>query len=119
MTPAAAIAALNRQLALHGQDAVLRRSTWVGTTKTNFDVDVRITLRGYRPDELLGGITQGDSQVVLGPTEIAVAGWPDSMVDVPRAGDQIIAAGRTRSVIAAAPIHLGGELVRIDMQVRG
>ncbi len=39
MTPAAAIAALNRQLALHGQDAVLRRSTWVGTTKTNFDVD--------------------------------------------------------------------------------
>ncbi len=119
MTPAAAIAALNRQLALHGQHAVLRRSTWVGTTKTNFDVAIRITLRGYRPEELLGGITQGDSQVVLGPTEIAAAGWPGGMVDVPHAGDQIIAAGRARSIIASAPIYLGGELVRLDLQVRG
>ncbi|MDF2809321.1 MAG: hypothetical protein K0S56_352 [Microvirga sp.] len=119
MTPAAAIAALDKQLRRHGQDAVLRRSTWSGTTKNSVDVTVRITLRGYAPDELVGGITQGDSEVVMSPTQINAAGWPSGAPEPPKAGDTLVSAGRARAVIAAEPIYLGGELVRIDLQVRG
>ena len=119
MTPAAAIAALDKQLRRHGHDAVLRRSTWSGTTKTTADVTVRIKLRGYAPDELLGGITQDDSEVVMSPTQINAAGWPSGTPEPPKAGDTLVSAGRARAVIAAEPIYLGGELVRINLQVRG
>ena len=119
MTPAAAIAALDRQLRRHGHDAVLRRSTWSGTTRTTADVAVRIKLRGYAPDELVSGITQGDSEVVMSPTQINAAGWPSGAPEPPKAGDTLVSAGRARAVIAAEPIYLGGELVRINLQVRG
>lgn len=119
MTPQAAIAALDRQLHLHGHDAVLRRATWSGTTKTTADVTVRIKLRGYAPDELVGGIIQGDSAVVMSPTQINAAGWPSGAPEPPKAGDTLVSAGRARAVIAAEPIYLGGEVVRIEMQVRG
>ena len=119
MTPQAAIASLDRQLRLHGHDAVLRRSTWSGTNKASADVTVRIKLQGYAPDELVGGIMQGDSKVVMAPTQIKAAGWPAGTPEPPKAGDTLVSAGRARAVIAAEPIYLGGELVRINLQVRG
>ena len=124
MTPAAAIAALDRALAAHGQDVTLRRTT--GTQKIPFDVDCRAVVRGYRPDEMIPGVTQGGSMAILSPSEIAAAQWPGAQpqtgpqdVRVPKGGDMLRIAGVFRQVEHSEPIYLDGELVRLNVWVKG
>ncbi|WP_296585732.1 hypothetical protein [Xanthobacter sp.] len=119
MTPAQAISALDRHLAAAGQDAVLRRWTGTGSARTPIDVPVRIRAQDYRVEELVGGIEQGDTRVVLSPTQIVAAGWPGPPQGWPRPGDAIVIAGRERSIIAAPPQVMDDVVVRIDMVVRG
>ena len=119
------ISALDRGLAARGEDVVLRRISGSGATATSVDVTCRAVVRGYRPEELVGGIAQGDSQVILSPSEIRASGWPDpdgspsGSASLPRKGDKLIVQGRMRTIEAVAPILVAGELVRIDLQVRG
>lgn len=119
MTPTAALVALDRQLRLHGQNATLRRSLWSGTERTDIEATVRIALRGYRPDEITGGIMQGDSEVILSPTQLIAEGWPSGEAELPRQGDTIVSAGRPRSIVGVDPRFIGETLVRINLQVRG
>lgn len=118
MTPAAAIAALDRQLWLHGQDVVLRRYVMAAGVRTPVDATLRASVRDYRPDELAGGIVQGDTAVVLSPTGIIAAAWPGTQ-DWPRVGDRIVIDGRERAVQAASVVRMAGTVVRINVQVRG
>ena len=119
------INALDRGLAARGEDVVLRRISGSGPSATSVDVTCRAVVRGYRPEELVGGIAQGDSQVILSPSEIRLSGWPDpdgspsGSASLPRKGDKLIVQGRMRTIEAVAPIQVAGELVRIDLQVRG
>src|SRR5262245_59096636 len=117
---------LERQLAQHGEDVELRRLT--GTQLISFAVTCRGFVRGYQPEELVGGIEQGDGKVVLSPREIERSGWPgpnssstptDQDRRIPRNNDKCVIAGRARNIEAATPIYLDGELVRIELQVRG
>ena len=124
MTPESAIAMLDRQLAMHGEDVELWHET--GTQKIPFKVRCRAFVRGYAAQELVGGIAQTDSKIVMSPTEIIRAGWPgpnssatptDQDRRVPRKGDAVIISGRKRAVEAAGGIYLAGEPVRIEMRV--
>lgn len=123
MTPE--IAALDRALARAGELIVLRRMT--GTTpQTWFDVKCRALVRGYKPEELIGSITQTDSLVILSPTEIDRAQWPGGVAPttttdprIPKKGDKAVIRGATRNVEAVGPIYVRGELVRIEMRVIG
>jgi hypothetical protein len=121
MTPAFAIAALDRMLASNGEDVVLQK---IVAGAVSASVTVRAMVRGYRPEELLAGIVQEDRLVICSPSEIDAAGWPgtpDGLEDErePARGDRVSIAGRVHSVQAATGIRLAGVLVRIEMQVRG
>lgn len=111
MTPASAIAMLDRQLAAHGETVTLRRPV---ANAAAIEVDVLAFVRGYRPDELAGGIQQGDSEVVLSPTSL-VAPWPD----LPKRLDKVLIDGRLRNVEMANAVRIAGEVVRINLMVRG
>lgn len=112
MTPAGAIAALDRQLARHGQDVTLRR---VVPNAPALEVTVRAFVRGYTPDEFAGNIQQGDSEVILSPS-----GMSAPFVGEPlRVNDRLVIAGRARNVQSASAVWLGGAIVRINVQVRG
>ena len=119
------INALDRGLTARGEDVILRRISGSGPSATSIEEVCRAVGRGYPPEELVGGIAQGDSQVILSPSEIRVSGWPDlggspsGTASLPRKGDKLIVQGRVRTIEAAAPIQVAGELVRIDLQVRG
>lgn len=126
MTPAQAIAMLDRQLAANGEDVTLQR--WGGSPlAVQASCTVRAFVRGYRPNELIAGsgIIQGDTMATISPTQITAAGWPGDYADavgdaqVPRQGDRLVVAGRTRVVQAAAPIYMNGTLVRVELQARG
>lgn len=119
MTPADAIAILDRQLAEHGQTITLRRNG-----SPNVDVSLSAFVRGYEPRELNGGVVQGDSEVTISPT--GIGSWPGALAQsdgsdtkVPRKNDKVLIAGRLRNIEASAPIYIGSTLVRINLQVRG
>ncbi|KRE02593.1 hypothetical protein ASE61_15055 [Bosea sp. Root670] len=116
MTPAQAIAALDRQLAQHGETVTLQRLAGAAVAQ---EVTVPAFVRGFAPQELVNGITQQDSKLILSPTDLS--GWSSGGVDspVPVKNNRIVIAGRVRAVEAAAGIRLGGVLVRIECTVRG
>ena len=116
---------LDVALAADGQDITLRR--FIGTTnRTNIDVQCRAFVRLYTPQQLTPNTIQGDTKVILSPTEIIAAQWPGAGqtptaadARVPRKGDQVIVAGTPRNVEAGYPIYLDDQLVRLELQVRG
>lgn len=114
---------LDRSLARVGQDVTLQRL--IGVTVAA-QVICRAVVRGYDPSELIGGITQQDLKVILSPTQIIVSGWqsfsatvPTQDQRVPVKDNKVIINGKTRNVEAAGGIYVAGELVRIEMRVRG
>lgn len=126
MSAAEDLAALDEALADVGQTITLRRYT--GTQKIPFNVECRAVVRGYQPEELVGGITQQDAMVILSPTEIEAKGWPGPNSSatptnedrrVPKKGDAAVINGKVRNVEAAAGIYVDNTLVRIEMRVLG
>jgi len=136
VTPSAAIAQLDRALARNGQDITLQRLT-LGPNgqQIAFSVGCRAMVTGYQASELIAGsgIVQGDSHVILSPTEINEAQWPgpsivaaggaapgtDARVPSKSRGDRCVIAGKARAVEAGTPFYIDGELVRIELQVKG
>lgn len=120
MTPSAAIAMLDRQLLRHGQPVTLRRLTLVDGEQEAFDCTCKAVVRQYQPAELVDGIIQGDSHVVLSPTDLSAAVWPGvGLPPVPRKGDRVVVAGTARNIEAVVPFYIGTQVVRIECQVRG
>lgn len=123
------VADLDAALAEDGEDIEIWRL--IGTQQIPIKVKCRAFVRGYSAEELVGGISQTDSRVVISPTEIIASGWPGPQVAspvqpnanqdhrVPRKGDKAVIAGRTRNIEIAHPIYIDGQLVRINMRVLG
>jgi hypothetical protein len=121
------VAALDRAVARAGETITLRRTT--GTTPSaSFDVVLVALVRGYKPSELISGsgIVQGDSLIILSPTALDRAQWPGGQspttkgdVRIPRTTDAIIRQGISRTVISANPFYARGQLIRVEVQVRG
>jgi hypothetical protein len=89
---------------------LLRRR--VGTSTTAFtDAPVHGKSIGYRPEELVGGVVQGDRRVKISQLDIAAAGWPGP----PRKND-VLDGG---AVQGAEPLYDGAELVGFTCWVRG
>lgn len=108
MNPNPIIRALDQALQRTGQDVSLRR---VGQD----DLAVRARVRDYTVSELAGAIQQGDSHVIMSPTEMTAANWPAP----PKKGDRLLVGARVCLVETVAPKHVDGEAVRYELVVRG
>lgn len=108
------ISALDRQLVKKGEDIIWRRYSGLGVSRTPSNATVRASVRDYQPHEIAGGIVQGDTSIVLSPTDIEPVGW-----GWPEIGDFVVIGGRERRVKAAPVTRAGGTVVRIDLQVEG
>lgn len=103
MTPTTAIAALDRQLAAHGQTISLKRGSATARTGKGF-------VRGYEVEKVVGLVTLADRKVVCSPTAFGA--------DLPRANDSFASLGKTGAVQEVEPIYMADTLVRIEMRVR-
>lgn len=108
MTPAQAIAALDRQLARHGQTVILRRGDVTATVKG--------FVRGFTADELVAGsgISQDEDKVILSPSSLT--GWTGAL---PGEDDWCEINDRFRAVTKGRLIKLDDVVVRIELQVKG
>ncbi|MBZ9719103.1 hypothetical protein LB519_14740 [Mesorhizobium sp. AD1-1] len=125
MTPDVALATLNRHLAAHGEDCILRRKE--GSPLVDKDVTVRASVRGLRAAEIVGTATQAYSKAVMSLTQILAAGWPaghtvtPGAVDprIPRENDFLVVKGKVRQIKFADPIAVAGVVVRVNLTVAG
>lgn len=125
MKPAAAISMLDRHLAMHGEDCILRRKD--GSPITDKDVAVRASVRGVRPAEVVGTVTQAYSKAVMSMTQVLAAGWPTGHVvtpgavdpRIPRANDFLVVKGKARQIMFVDPIEIDGAIVRVNLTVAG
>jgi hypothetical protein len=124
------IADLNASLALDGEWIELRRL--YGTQMIPVKVTCRAFVRNVGAEELQAGITQEQSNVILGPSEIIATGWPGPWTPsaaepvrpdidrrVPRKGDKCVIQGKPRNIEISKPIYVDNELVRIELRVLG
>jgi hypothetical protein len=128
-----ALAALDEALEIAGEDVIIRRIYGQAPRTNNVDVTVRAAVRTFQPSELLGGIAQTDSKVIVSPTDITAAQWPGGEMPsptvadptIPKITDRIVIQGRVRTIAVVQPIYMEDEstglreLVRIEMRVLG
>lgn len=112
MTPAQAIAQLDRKIAGNGQGVTLRR---VVANAPAVEKPARAFVRGYRPSELVGGILQGDYLVILSPTSLPA----EFANPLPRSPDKLKFDGLTLNIQYIEPVRLNGVLVRLNITARG
>jgi hypothetical protein len=107
MTPAQAIAALDRQLVAHGEDVTLRTgNTTVG------QITVRAFVRGTSVKPLAGSVTQADMKVSISPTGLGAF--------QPTQDGFVVVKGKPCKIEGKPELlWLDGELVRINIMVRG
>ena len=108
--PAAAISDLDQELGESGQSVTLSRPG-AGAVA---DLVCQAFVRGYKPEQLVGEITQQDSLVILSPTALAAGAW-----QVPEVGDRVKVGAVWKRVQAAGAIYMAGVLVRVELQVLG
>jgi hypothetical protein len=109
MTPGSARAMYRRQMQ-NGEMVTLKRGT--------AEAVVRAKLSGYAPDELVGGITQGDRHIIMLAEDLAAAGWEGD----PKRNDVILRSdGRKLNIenVDASTRRLQGETIAYDITARG
>lgn len=115
MTPAAAIAMLDRQLAAHGSTLVLRR--YVAGSDAFTDHPLKGFVRGFKPEKLVGDVSPSESAFILSPSSFP-DGW-SAGERWPVKGDFLIAGGRERTIEAIEPTEFGDTVVRFDGRIIG
>jgi hypothetical protein len=101
MTPAMAIAMLDRQIAKHGQTIDFKRGATTQAA-TGF-------VRGYETEQLVGMLTQKDRKVVVSPSSLGAF--------QPRENDDFNTGGKIGKVTAAEAIQIGTTIVRWNLRV--
>ena len=126
---------LDKSLAEDGEWVELQRLT--GTQLIAVKCRCRAKVRNYDAKELIGGLTQDMSEVIISSTEIIRTGWPGPDVQVrnsagvvtvafdqkdrrvPRKNDKVVIQGKTRNIEVPKPTYVDDGLVRIMLVVAG
>lgn len=104
-----------RVIGAFGRPMTLRRPLPGAIPPTYQAVTVQGFQRAYRPEQLTGGLHQGDALVAICANEIAAAAWPSP----PRPQDQMLIDGQTWLVQGSQSLYDGAECVGYDLWIRG
>ena len=126
------VAALDRALARVGEDIILRRVIGTAPNQTAVDVKCRAKVTAMSTEQTVAGIAVTTFEITISPPQIKAAQWPgatqpqllpfDVDQSIPRAGttDKVLMRGLPpMDVTFVDPVMPDGEVVRINMKVRG
>jgi len=98
------------------ETVVIRRYTGTGTNRPKFDVSVHGSSRRYHATELLGGIVQGDQEILVLVEDLIQKKFALPITT----NDKIVIAGKELAIIAPNErADLDGTLIAYDLQARG
>lgn len=86
-----------------GETVVVRRASTA-------DVTTKAVVRGYGPDELVGGIQQGDKKVIISEVGLTTA---------LKVQDKIVIDGRATTIQAVEKRKINDDVAMYVLQVRG
>ncbi len=117
MTPDAVRACYRDMLALVGEPVTIRRYTGAGAERPRFDADALARVIDYKPDELVGGVQQGDQKLILLADDLTARQFPVP----PRRGDKAVVRGQELNIEAVDDNtrRNAGQLNANEIQVRG
>lgn len=117
MTPAEAREMYRTQFDLHGEDIVIRRYAGTGVDRPHADYPCRARVMGYAPDELVGGVTQGDRHIVALAEDLEGYSPPFTIAK----GDKAIVRDVELAIMGVndSTRRIGSVLIAYDLQVRG
>lgn len=118
MTPWAAIAALDRHLAQHGQDVTLQRLATDDAgvqTIANQAICRAVVGGGDAPQGLAAMPGEApNTTLILSPSDLLAAGWPG----LPAKDDRVLIEGDAKNVETVNGRLIDNQLVRIELQAR-
>lgn len=118
MTPDEARAMYRREVSENGETVTLRRINPSPTPSTDKSVLARVV--GYAPNELVGGIQQGDRKVIVLAEDVENTGFP---VPIKTGGSDkiVLASGRVLNIQAVDDNtrRVGGILIAYEITARG
>lgn len=105
-------AAYRHSIAVTGETVTLRTFTGVGASRTGADVSVRARVRMFEPAQLVGGLQQGDRELIVLAEDVPTP---------PKKGDQVIVRGTTMTIQAVddSTRRLGDVLLAYVITARG
>lgn len=117
MNAAEARAMYRSQIDEHGETVTLRRVNVSPTPPTDATVKARVV--GYRAEELVGGITQGDRKVIVLAEDVETSSFPVPFKTT--GSDKVIVRGKTLNigVVDDSTRRIGGTLIAYEIQARG
>jgi hypothetical protein len=124
VTPTEALASHRQFLLEDGEPILIRRYSGIGGARTKVEAQVQARAVGFRMDELVGGVTQGDRSIIaLNDPDAAV---PQGMVTLASllpitTNDKVVVRGKELAIIAPddSTRRVGGVLIALQLQVRG
>lgn len=124
MTADQAIAMLDRMLVTEkGEDVVLIRVD--DDNAVVAQVTCRAKVDRTKADDAPAGIKPAGFNLILSPTQLLAAGWPDgdpaNIAPIENAGDKIALDGgeQRRTVVWVDAKKIAGQIVRIDLRISG
>jgi len=96
----------------------IRRWTGSGPTRPRFDAQARAKVIGFAPQELIGGIVQGDRKAIVFADDLIAAGLT---LPVTTNDKCVLASGKECAIIAAdgETRKVDGVLIAYELAVRG
>lgn len=100
----------------HGEPILFRRYTGAGPNRPVFNAEVRAIVRGYQPQEFVGGIVIGDRKVI-----VLVDDMNRAQIGFPTTADKLVIRGKELSIgsIDDNTLRDGTELVGYMLKVTG
>ena len=114
MTPSELRAVYRRHLEAHGETVSLVRG-FGGVAPTTV-ANLLARVMGYSPEELVGGIAEGERKVILLAEDLAATAIP-----TPARNDRVVWNGKTLNVVAVddATRRVAGETIAFELRVAG
>lgn len=118
MTPARVRAVYKRLLRLYGETIYFRRYAGTGEARVPIDYAVKARVVDFNPDELVGGIVQGDRNIIALAEDVEDSGFTLPFVAT---ADKVVIRGRELAVKAVDDNtrRIAGELIAYEIRAGG
>lgn len=100
-----------------GEEINIRRYSGSGLGRTYVDTSVKARVTGYNPDELVGGIQQGDRNMVVLVEDLVNGGFVLPVTP----NDKVMLRGKELAIMAVddSTRRIAGTLIALELQCRG